>query len=236
MLGRCEAHAEANLVLNDPDTILAVSRPVWLLTPGRDRFCWLQAALIREDQVQERDGILYVGSRPLWSREIAWSHFRREDSWAPRPSWETVERTQAVSGRRIFGLTKKESFINDASERSLWRNCDGMAVKVKCDLEAQAVLWKPGGVVVDTGNSELHSDTLVKVYELANLWDRYMGCLAQCELPLLCGQAYMDLYRPIYGKRAQETSRERSRSRSGEKVHTKAEGTIHDIAVIAADP
>ena len=196
MLARCEAYAEANLVLNDPEVTLAMSRPIWLLLPGKDRFCWLQGALFRDDAVVEKDGIIYVGSRPLWSREVSWAYHRREDTWAPRPSWETVCRSQKVRGTRIFGVADKESFIRSAEERQLWRECDRAAVQKLCDLESQDALWAPGTVVVDTCD-DVPADTLQKIYELAAAWDTYMGDLAQRSLPLLRGSAYVDLYRSI---------------------------------------
>ena len=73
LLARNEAYFEGNLVLNDSKSVRAISRPIWMYNPQKERFAWIQTVLLEDSQITYWNGCLCIGERinPLVSRDSA---------------------------------------------------------------------------------------------------------------------------------------------------------------------
>ena len=137
-----ELHHEMNVVSFAED-VLAVSCPVWFQDRVKRSWCWVQAIVVKHESIhKDSDGSLWLGGRPIWSRELAHNQWA-EDAWAPRPSWQTVKRSQEIQGCSVFGFTSLEDFATKEEEKNKWRACDRDSLVVIWELLREGALFQP---------------------------------------------------------------------------------------------
>ena len=171
---------------------------MWFQDRVKRSWCWVQAIVVKHESIhKDSDGSLWLGGRPIWSRELAHNQWA-EDAWAPRPSWQTVKRSQEIQGCSVFGFTSLEDFATKEEEKNKWRACDRDSLVVIWELLRERALFQhsvkvsvaAGGAVeaeADCGANELLA--------LAPQWDvATKGICSQAWL-LLARAAWVDKQR-----------------------------------------
>ena len=197
MLARNEAFMEANLIMND-DCVLKISRPIWVYNSRQSRFAWVQAVLLDHEKISFKDHCIYVGNRPVWSRETAHAYLHFEDAWHFKPSWRTIRQSQQIGEKLCFNMTHIGN-LQHSSQSALWRDCDRKSLEIICGLLGKGELWTESSVHVDLQGTRMTDMPLHLqcIAELAHIWSTEMGDIAQQPFPLLGGRAYLDLYRHL---------------------------------------
>ena len=166
-----ELHHEMNVV-SSAEAVLAVSCPVWIQDRVNRSWCWVQAILVKHESIHtESDASLCLGGRPIWSRELAHQHWA-EDAWAPRPSWQTVKRTQHYRGHPVFGLTSLHEFATKEEEKRKWRACDRDSLVAIWELQQEGTLFQHTVKVYASQGAAVDADNgASELLTLAAQWD-----------------------------------------------------------------
>ena len=126
-LGRSELYHEANLVLDNP-AVIRLSQPVFVCQ-DRDPVRWpgvclIQVLTLDARHVTDANGVITVGGRPLWSREVAYS-YHRHDQYTAQPTPEQIHHGSFWGGQPVF---RKVPMATIAASPQEWRGCDWMTM------------------------------------------------------------------------------------------------------------